>query len=161
MTSAMTPFEGVSANRSMTAPRPSPDDSPPDLFRRPRCRPARQRFGPSAADPFPIPCACLRDGYSYQPRLYHALSSCISPYYREILRIVNGLWAECSGFPGKQGKDGREMFRNPGQAAGHILAYQKGGGAVCFGEGGTASSVSLPSPWGPESSSRLFFQRGC
>ena len=61
----------------MTAPRPFPGDSPADIFRRPRHRPARQRYGPSAADPFPILYACLPDGYSYQPRLYHALSSCI------------------------------------------------------------------------------------
>ena len=45
MTSAMTPFEGRPVKQIMTAHRPFPDDSPPDVLRRPRRPSARQRSG--------------------------------------------------------------------------------------------------------------------
>ena len=45
MTSAMTPFEGRPVKQIMTAHRPFPDDSPPDVLRRPRHPAARQRSG--------------------------------------------------------------------------------------------------------------------
>ena len=108
MTSAMTPFEGRPVKQIMTAHRPFPDDSPPDVLRRPRRPSARQRSGALrrlTLSPSILPVCRVDTLISRASIMRDPVASC--PIIGFFFGLVNGKTGNSSHFSDFCGKSGK------------------------------------------------------